>query len=66
MPAKKKAVKSTKEDIKPMSDQTVANSTAIGDLTQIADSHHTRMAILERKMEEIMHKLGQVLTRLGL
>ena len=66
MPAKKKVVKPKEEDVKPISDQTIANSTAIGDLTQIADSHHTRMAVLERKMEEIMHKLGQVLTRLGL
>ena len=64
MPAKK-----TKETIKEKvteSDSTVANTNAIGALTEIANNQHSRMKRLEDNLEEVMKKLGQVLSRLGL
>ena len=63
MPAKK--TETIKKEVKE-SDSTIANANAIGALTEIANNQHNRMKKLEDTLEEIMKKLGQALSRLGL
>ena len=73
MPAKKKDTKKevkeeVKEEVKQkeQSDQDVANTNAIGSLTQETTSHNDRLGRLERVMERMMNDLNKVLNRLGL
>jgi hypothetical protein len=60
MPTKKKQVKETPDN------QVLANTNAIGALTEIAASTNLRLQNLEDNMKSINTKLRQVLSRLGL
>jgi hypothetical protein len=69
MPAKKKdAKKEVKEEVeqKVQSDQDVANSNAIGSLSQEATNQHDRLSKVEEILEKLMSDMHKVLSRMGL